>query len=375
MTLFDLATALAAVIWLIVLLLPWQPWRTRERFTANPAAQRSLADVTVLIPARNEADMLANTLAALKRQGNGGLHVIVIDDQSTDDTAEMARQSGIHNLQILQAPPLPAGWSGKLWALEQGHQQVGTPYTLLLDADIELRPGVIAGLLNKLERDNLQLVSLMAKLRMQSGWEKLLMPAFIYFFKLLYPFALANRPQSRVAAAAGGCVLVRSEALQTIGGPAGLRDALIDDCALARRIKQQGGRTWLGLSLDVISQRRYQSLTSIWEMVTRTAYTQLAYSPWLLAACIILLTESYLVPVAGLFMSAPGCWFALTALAGILISYRPTIRYYGLQPWRVVTLPVAALLFGLMTLDSARRHLLGRGAKWKDRHYSEPQIK
>lgn len=368
MTLPDLVIAGAAVIWLLVLLLPWQPWRTRERFAANPADRRQLEAVTVLIPARNEAGVLARTLAALHRQGDG-LCVVIIDDQSMDATADIAHQSGLTGLRVLQTPALPRGWSGKLWALEQGYQEVQTAYTLLLDADIELQPGVIAGLLNKLEREDLQLVSLMARLRMQSGWEKLLMPAFIYFFKLLYPFALANQPHSRIAAAAGGCILVRSQSLRQIGGPAGLRDALIDDCTLARRIKRLGGRTWLGLSRDAISQRRYESLASIWEMVTRTAYTQLFYSPWLLAACIILLVESYIVPVAGLFMPAPGRWLALGAMAGMFISYWPTLRYYGLPAWQVVTLPLAAAMFGLMTLDSARRHLLGHGARWKDRSY------
>lgn len=369
MTLPDLVIAGAAIIWLVVLLLPWQPWRIRERFTANPSEQRPLDDVTVLIPARNEAEVLAGTLAALLRQGEG-LQVIVIDDQSTDTTADVARQSGIDNLRVIRTPSLPPGWSGKLWALEQGYRQTRTAYTLLLDADIELRPGVIAGLLTKLEQENRHLVSLMARLRMQSGWEKLLMPAFVYFFKLLYPFALANRPQSRVAAAAGGCILVSSQMLRQIGGPGSLRHALIDDCALARQVKKQGGRTWVGLSLDAISQRRYESLATIWEMVTRTAYTQLFYSPWLLAACIILLAESYVVPVAGLFMPSPGRWLAIFALAGMLASYRPTLRYYGLPFWRTLTLPFAAVLFGLMTLDSARRHMLGYGARWKDRTYA-----
>lgn len=359
----------AAVIWLAVLILPWQPWRAREQFIPETGRRRSLDAVTVVIPARNEADVIAGTLAALKQQ-DPNLRIILVDDQSTDATADHARESGTTRLQSLSAPHLPAGWSGKLWALEQGFRQVQTDYTLLLDADIELQEGVITGLLDKLERENLQMISLMAQLRMASGWERLLMPAFIYFFKLLYPFALVNRPDSRVSAAAGGCILIRTRALADIGGPAGLRTELIDDCALARRIKHNGGRIWLGLTRAAVSRRRYENLATIWEMVTRTAYTQLYYSPWLLAACIILLLETYAVPVAGLLYPGPVRWLAMLAVLGMCGSYLPTLRYYGLSWWRALTLPVAAMLFGLMTLDSARRHLTGHGARWKNRTYT-----
>ncbi|MDZ7735842.1 MAG: glycosyltransferase [Gammaproteobacteria bacterium] len=365
----ELAITGATVIWLAVLILPWQPWRTREQFTPEADRRRSLDTVTVVIPARNEADVIAGTLAALKQQ-DPDLRIILVDDQSTDATADRAREHGTSRLQILSAPPLPAGWSGKLWALEQGFRRVQTDYTLLLDADIELQAGVIAGLLDKLERENLQMISLMARLRMVSGWEKLLMPAFIYFFKLLYPFALANHPDSRVAAAAGGCILIRTRAFAAVGGPAGLRTALIDDCALARRVKHNGGRIWLGLTHAAISRRRYENLATIWEMVTRTAYTQLHYSPWLLTACILLLLETYAVPVAGLFYPGSARWLAVLAVLGMCGSYLPTLRYYGLPGWRVLILPVAAMLFGLMTLDSARRHLAGHGARWKNRTYT-----
>ncbi len=359
----------AAVIWLAVLLLPWQPWRTRERFHPATAHQRSLDAVTVVIPARNEADVIATTLTALRRQ-DPRLRILLVDDQSTDATADIARRHGTERLTILATPPLPAGWSGKLWALEQGVKRVETDYTLLLDADIELHPGVIAGLLDKLRQEKLQMVSVMACLRMVNQWEKLLMPAFIYFFKLLYPFALANRPDSRIAAAAGGCILIRSDTLRSIGGPAALRTELIDDCALARHVKQSGGRTWLGLTRAAISQRRYDNLAAIREMVTRTAYTQLRYSPWLLTACLMLLLISYVVPVAGLFYPGTARWLAVAAIIGMGASYWPTLRYYELPLWRVLTLPFAAILFGLMTLDSARRHWTGHGAAWKDRRYT-----
>ncbi len=370
MSLLFALIALSAFIWLAVLLLPWQPWRTREQFIPDTSnTQRSLADVSVVIPARNEADVIASTLNALQQQGPG-LRVLLVDDQSTDGTADRARQHDNGHLTVLGTPPLPTGWSGKLWALQQGVQAVDTDYTLLLDADIELQPGVIAGLLDKLTRDDRQMVSLMARLRMVSQWEKLLMPAFIYFFKLIYPFALANHPHSRVAAAAGGCILIRTDTLRAVDGPAALRHELIDDCALARRVKQHGGHTWLGLTHAAISHRQYDNLGTIWEMVTRTAYTQLHYSPILLIACMLLLLISYIVPVAGLLYPGSGRWLALAGLVGMGASYWPTLRYYELPFWRVSTLPPAALLFGLMTLDSARRHWLGHGARWKDRVYT-----
>lgn len=363
----------SALIWVIVLLLPWQPWRIREQFSSRQVRPQSLAEVTVVIPARNEADVIGSTLAGLRAQA-ADLRVIVIDDQSEDGTATVALGAGLKQLEVIQAPALPAGWSGKLWALEQGCQRVETRYVLLLDADILLKGGVVAGLLEKLRHEHLQLVSLMARLRMVSGWEKLLMPAFIYFFRLLYPFALANRPHARIAAAAGGCILLERAALDGIGGLQSLRSALIDDCTLAQRIKNNGGRTWLGLSHDALSLRCYDSLASIWQMVARTAYTQLRYSFWLLLACLLLLFVSYVVPLLGLFYPGSLRWLALLALVGMTVSYLPTLRYYGLPPWLALSLPLAALLFAAITVDSAYRHISGRGSQWKQRHYSEPQI-
>lgn len=365
----ELLSAGAALAWIAILLLPWQAWRIREHFIPDRRQTiRRLDNVTVLIPARNEAAMIGETLAALRIQGLG-LQVVVIDDQSTDGTAALARAANVEHLIVTQTPPLPAGWTGKLWALEHGRHLVKTDYTLLLDADITLEAGVITSLRDKLERENLDLISLMARLRMVSGWEKLLMSAFVYFFKLLYPFALANRPDSRVAAAAGGCILLRTRILKTLGGFAVLRGALIDDCALAHYVKRSGGCTWLGLTRAITSRRQYDNLTTIWRMVTRTAYSQLHHSPWLLLVCLLLLLELFVVPVIGLLQPGPGRWLALIACTGLSISYLPTLRYSQLHPFRVVTLPVAALLFGLMTLDSARRHNSGGGAVWKGRTY------
>lgn len=363
--------AIALCLWLSVLLLPWQPWRVRERFTPPAQRAQSLADVTVLIPARNEADVIGSTLTALRAQA-ADINVIVIDDDSDDATAAACGYAGLKNLDILRTPPLPAGWSGKLWALEQGYRQVQTPYILLLDADILLQAGVVGGLLDKLRRERLQLVSLMARLRMVSTWEKLLMPAFVYFFKLLYPFALANRADSRLAAAAGGCILLEKTALDDIGGLQSLRGALIDDCTLAQRIKRNGGRIWLGLSHAAISLRCYESLATIWQMVSRTAYTQLRYSPWLLLICVALLGISFIVPLIALFFPGPVQTMAIVAIMAMALSYGPTLLYYNLSLLWLLTLPLAAILFALMTIDSARQHISGRGTQWKQRHYSEP---
>ena len=273
----------AAVLWLLTLLMPWQAWRTSEvlEADASDAGAVDLSDLTVVIPARNEAEVIAETLSALARRG---LEIILVDDNSSDGTSEIARRVGLEQLRIIRGKPLPAGWSGKLWAQEQGLASVQTPLCLLLDADIKLVPGLVKSLKEKQASEDLQFVSLMAELRFGSFWEKLLMPAFIYFFKMIYPFALANKPDSRMAAAAGGCILVKTEVLRRIGGMAAIKDAVIDDCTLARKVKSDGYKTWIGLTHGVLSQRPYVTLAEIWEMVARTAYTQLGYSVILLMA-------------------------------------------------------------------------------------------
>lgn len=357
--------------WAGLLLLPWRPWSTAERLEAvDVPGSEPLDDVTVLIPARNEAPCIARTLAALRQQGTD-LRVLVVDDQSEDGTAAIARRSGLEQLEILGGGPVPEGWSGKLWALDQGRQRVQTPLILLLDADIELQPGMIPVLRRKLRQDGCQLVSLMAWLRMEGFWERLLMPAFIYFFKLLYPFRLANSRLPWMAAAAGGCVLVESAALRRIGGFASLRDALIDDCTLARRIKAHGGRTWIGLSHGARSLRSYGELQSVWDMVARTAFTQLRYSTGLLLACTVIMAWTFLAPwlvVAGAPATGP-VGAALAALALMTASYLPTLRYYGLSPLWALGLPAAATLFLAMTWSSALRYWGGRRSQWKGRVY------
>ena len=279
---FAALAAAATVLWLSVVMLPWRPWSTRERLEPAPDSGASLQTITVLVPARNEASCIAGTLTALALQGRFA-RIVVIDDQSDDGTGTIARDLDIDTLVVIDGTPPPPGWSGKLWALNQGRRLCETEHVLLLDADIGLDPGVAAALLRKLEAGPYDMVSVMATLHMQRFWEKLLLPPFVYFFKLLYPFRLASSPASRVAAGAGGCVLLRTRALDAIGGFESLKGAIIDDCTLARRVKDAGGRIWIGLTRSARALRPYDDLSGIWNMVARTAYTQLRYSPvWLL---------------------------------------------------------------------------------------------
>jgi len=363
---------LGALPWVGVLFAPWGPWRVREVLDSKVDPQPvDFSDITVLIPARNEAVTVQPMLRALDAQG-AGMKIVLIDDQSDDDTIRFAR-AATQNLQIVSVHALPAGWSGKLWALEQGRRCVHTPFTLLLDADIELRPGILAALRERMQHDNLALVSLMASLRMQSFWERLLMPAFIYFFKLLYPFHLSNMPHCRqVAAAAGGCVLLRTRVLEEIGGFHSLRDALIDDCTLAERVKSLGYRTWVGLTHSVRSLRAYDGLAGIWNMVARSAFTQLHYSIVRLLACTAIFIVAFWIPPAALMLpDAAVRMVAATTLGAIMFSYLPTLRFYSRSPAWALAMPLIGTLYLAMTWTSALRYWYGQGSSWKDRVYTK----
>ena len=368
--------AAGVALWLCILVLPWQPWRVRERLEAKPAdptddaADIGLEAVTVLIPARDEAAVIGDTLAALGRQGRG-LRVVLVDDRSGDDTAEAARRAAPESLslEVCAGAPLAEGWTGKLWALEQGRRRIETPLTLLLDADITLRPGMIRALLAMREESGAALVSVMAALRMRGGWEKLLLPAFIFFFRLLYPFHLANKPSRRVAAAAGGCVLVETSVLAQIGGFEAIRGALIDDCALARAVKDAGHRTWIGVSRGAESHRDYPTLGAIWHMVARTAYTQLRYSPALLLLCTLLMALMFWAPIAGLGGPLVAQIAGGVGLVAMALCYLPTVRYYRLSPAWALTMPLIGTLYLAMTWHSALRDWGGRRSEWKGRVY------
>lgn len=358
----------AAFMWFGLLLTPWRPWSTRERLEPSPgaAATTDLSGITVLIPARNEAEVIARTLSSLQGQGSG-LRIVLVDDQSDDGTAEIAR--GYANVEVLSGQPLPAGWAGKLWALEQGKSRVQTPMTLLLDADIALEPGMLAALVAHKRATGANFVSLMADLRRTSFWDRLLLPAFVYYFKLIYPFHLSNGRWPQVASAAGGCVLVDTEALLKVGAFGCLRDALIDDCTLARRIKDGGYRLWTGLSRGVISLRPYGDLRSIHDMVARSAFTQLRYSSALLLVVSALFVAAYWLPLAALALGSP---LAAAALLAMAVAYVPTLRYYELSPVWALAMPLIAALYLAMTWSSAIRYWRGVRSKWKNRTYEVP---
>ena len=360
---------LASLGWVALVLAPWRPWGTGERLEpAADSAEEEFDDITVLIPARNEAAVIERTLRALHSQGSG-FSTLLIDDQSSDGTARLARCSLVPGITVVDGIPLPPGWTGKLWALEQGWRKVETKLVLLLDADVELRPGMLAALRRKI--GGLDLVSVMAQLRMQTFWERMLVPAFVYFFKLIYPFRLGNDPRTRLGVAAGGCMLIRSAALKKIGGFEPLRTAIIDDCSLAKKIKEAGGRTWTGLSHSVRSHRAYERLSDFWEMVARTAFTQLRYSLWLLLATTMLMVLSFWIPLIGLCAwPAAARVVALLGLLAMIISYLPILRYYRRSMLWALALPITSSFYLLMTWSSAFRFWRGQRSLWKDRVYS-----
>ncbi|WP_280726971.1 glycosyltransferase [Kitasatospora sp. MAA4] len=362
-------------------------WRTDVRLPERltPPAWPSVA---LVVPARDEAEVLPLSLPGLLAQRYpGSARVILVDDHSTDGTARVARElsagtaTGALPLTVSTPPPLPPGWTGKLWAVRHGVELAGdVDYLLLTDADIAHGPETLAALVAAAETQHLDLVSQMARLRTETGWERLIVPAFVYFFAQLYPFRRSNRPGSRTAAAAGGCSLVRREALERAGGIAAIRGAVIDDVSLARAVKRSGGRTWLGLAehtaaLRVDSVRPYPGLGPLWRMVSRSAYAQLRHSLPLLVGTVLGLTLVYLVPpVAAITGLAAGDLPLLAAgAAGWALmagTYLPMVRYYGRPAPAAALLPFTALLYLLMTVDSAVQHWRGRGAAWKGRTYT-----
>ncbi|MDD9878105.1 MAG: glycosyltransferase [Magnetovibrio sp.] len=352
-------------------------WRADQRL--GPAGELGhWPGVVAVIPARNEAPTIGRTVASLLGQDYPGqVSVIVVDDGSDDGTAAAAGAAA--NLRVVPGTPLPSGWTGKLWAVQQGMTaaQVYTPdavYVLMTDADIEHAPGNLRELVFKAETERLHLVSLMVKLRAVSAWERLLIPAFVFFFQKLYPFPWVNDPASPTAAAAGGCMLIRRDTLDAAGGIEAIRDRLIDDCAMAALIKPKGP-IWLGLTKTTRSLRAYETLDEIWDMVARTAFVQLDHSYLAVAGTVAGMALIYLVPpVAALVgLVTPHDQLGLVgviAWAVMCIAYRPTLALYGEPVWRSLLLPVAAVFYALMTVSSALRHLGGEGGGWKGRHYS-----
>lgn len=367
MTLLILA-AIALACWTGLLVAPWGAWLCRERLEAEPAPPILTDDIAVLIPARNESAVLGETLRALALAAPGAF-VVVVDDQSTDETAALARASGMANLTVLSGTPPPAGWTGKLWALQQGLQHVATSRVLLLDADIRLAPGIVAALQRKADA-GCSSVSLCAEPEWDGLAARWLLPVFVYFFKLLYPFKLANRQGSRVAAAAGGVLLVDRQALLDAGGFAAWKGAIIDDCALAARIKQRGHRCFIGLTHGAHSLRR-SGFRAIAQMIARTAFVQLRESLWLTLAASALLVLVFWIPPIAIAFGATAAIRALglLALLAMLAGYLPTLMYYRRNPLAAVALPLAATFFLAATWYSAWRALSGTRSVWKGRRY------
>ena len=341
-------------------------WRSRPQLSA--AMPEECPDVDMIVPARDEAETIRAAIGSLLAQDYGGdFRVILIDDNSTDATAELAGSAP--KLQVIRLDSKPPGWSGKLWALHQGIAATRSPLVLLTDADIVHQPRHLASLVAKLQGAQLDLVSEMVQLNCTSLAERMLVPAFVYFFQMLYPFAKVNDPRSAVAAAAGGTVLVRREALARIGGIEAIQDALIDDVALAKAVKR-GGPIFLAHSELAVSIRRYPKVADLWHMISRTAFTQLRYSSALLVLTMAALTIIWLVPPwEAVFGSGwrIGCGLAACALAAV--SYLPTLTRYRRNKLWVLALPLIAAFYMAATVASAVDYWRGKGASWKNRAY------
>lgn len=358
--------ATALLLWLAVLVAPWQAWRCRERLEPQAPSPVARDDFTVVIPARDEAQVIGETLRALSAAAPYA-PVILVDDESSDGTAQLARDSELPRLSVVTGSPPPPGWAGKLWALTQGLERVHTSRVLLLDADIRVSLGMIEALCERAD-EGYAMVSALAEPRLDGPAARILLPAFVYFFKLVYPFALANRPGGPIAAAAGGVVLIERAALERVGGFAAWRDAIIDDCTLAAHVKQGGYRTYLGLTHGAASLRR-QGFASIAAMVARSAYVQLRESPLLLLAVTALMLLAFWAPVAALAVPAPARWVGIAAWSALAISYLPTLRYYGANPLAAAALPLTATFFLAFTWYSALRARGGVRSTWKGRRY------
>jgi hopene-associated glycosyltransferase HpnB len=381
----DIITAIVLAIWFYLVAARGGFWCAAERDDdgvqpATPPA--TWPAVTAVVPARDEAATIGESVASLLRQDyRGSFDAIVVDDQSRDGTATLAREVAAAlgtpgRLNVISGRPLPGGWTGKLWAQSQGVEaaaQAPNPpeYLLLTDADIVFAPGALSSLVRRAENERLVLNSLMVKLRCKSFAERMFVPAFVFFFQMLYPFAWVDDPRRATAAAAGGCMLVRRDALGAAGGLAAIRGALIDDCALAKLLKGQGAIA-LALTDNAHSLRAYPSIGDIRHMIARTAYAQLGYSPLVLVGTVLGLALTYLAPVALTLFAGGFAQFAgLFAWAMMAIAFRPILRFYGLSGLRswiwAAALPAIAAIYMAFTLDSAYQHARGRGGMWKGR--------
>ena len=396
--LFLIVNAVPLIVWIYLWLGRGGFWQTENRLPCEtPLLDKDYGwpTVSIVIPARNEAHNLPITLPVILDQDYpGSYHVFLIDDHSDDNTGVVATAVASEikqtkRLSVIEAEPLPPGWTGKLWALEQGTKasmDVDPEFFLFTDADILHARDSLQLLVTKAVSDQLDLVSLMVKLRINTLWERLLIPAFVYFFTMIYPFSWVNSARRKTAAAAGGCILLRRVSLCSVGGLVSIRDRLIDDCAMAKAIKHHGGlsggKIWLGLTEDVNSIRGYDDLREIWGMVTRTAYTQLNYSPLLLLGTISGLVLVFLVPPLGFVCGFVGIelgwtpvvagWISVMGFTSWLLmirTYWPMLKLYKVSPFFALLLPIIATFYAFMTLHSAWQYLFTIGNTWKGRSY------
>jgi hopene-associated glycosyltransferase HpnB len=384
--------AISAAAWAVLLFARGGFWLARERLDADEPDRPAWPAVVAIVPARNEAEVIGDSMRSVVAQDYPGPFLaILVDDHSRDDTAAIALAAADaagyrDRLAVVRSGPLPGGWAGKLWALSEGLRHARelspeAPFVWFTDADIAHDAQSLRRLVGKAEREDRDLVSVMVLLSCRRFWEKLLVPPFVFFFAMLYPFAWVNDRRARTAAAAGGCVLLRRVALERAGGLEPIRDAIIDDCALATLIKEHGrdgpGAIWLGLSRKLASIRPYEGLAGIWWMVVRSAYTQLGRSPLLLAGTLAGLAVVDLAPpVIVLSYPSTGNTAALAlaaiAWAAMSIAFRPWLRLYRQSTLLAPTLPLAAALYCAMTVHSAVQHWRGRGGAWKGRLQGRP---
>jgi hopene-associated glycosyltransferase HpnB len=367
--------ALALAIWTYLLVGRGGFWLARERDDRDEApAPAAWPAVVAVVPARDEADVIAHSIGSLLAQDYpGDFRVILVDDNSTDGTAARARALDAGGrLEVIDGAPLPPGWTGKLWAQSQGVARasaaaVPPAYLLLTDADIAHAPETLRGLAARAEARGLVLTSLMARLTVETWPEKLLIPPFVFFFDMLYPFAWVNDPRRRTAAAAGGVMLVRREALAAAGGLEAIRGRIIDDCSLGALMKRQGP-IWLGLTTRARSLRPYAGFGDIARMVSRSAYAQLGFSPWLLAGTVAGMALVYLAPpLLAVFAASAARWLGLAAWLAMAVALQPMLRLYGRSPLWGLALPLIGALYTLFTLRSAVETWRGRGGMWKGR--------
>jgi len=344
-------------------------WRTDINDARAPKLVPEVwPSVIVVVPARNEADVIARSIGSLARQDYpGAFSILLVDDNSDDDTAAIVEALGAERVKILSGAPLAPGWTGKLWAVSQGVAAAGAcDYLWLTDADIEHAPDTLRSLVGIAQAGDRRLVSFMARLRCDTPAERALIPAFVFFFQMLYPFARVNRPQG-MGAAAGGCMLVRRDALQAAGGIAAIRHALIDDCTLGALIKRQGP-IWLGLTNRSRSIRPYDTAAPIAAMIARSAYAQLDYSPLKLAGTMLGLTLVYFAPpLLALFAGGGARWLGIAAWLLMAASFQPMLRFYRRSPLWGLALPAIAAFYAGCTILSAWQHRQGRGGMWKGR--------